>query len=135
LPQPSATALSTLSLHDALPILSITSKWMRSAPALTTASTSAPSRAKSADRIEGAIHAGIMGMLLQPVSRARASRYLSLVRAMVSGGTVGAGDCLLLERISRESRTHCLTNHVERQSAALAAIYHNGAHAGAACVL
>src|SRR5688572_20471600 len=33
----------------------MTSKWMRSAPAATTASTSSPSRAKSADRIDGAI--------------------------------------------------------------------------------
>ena len=36
--------------------LSITSKWMRSAPARTTASTSSPSRAKSAARRDGAIH-------------------------------------------------------------------------------
>src|SRR5215469_1837695 len=34
---------------------------MRSAPASSTASTSSPSRAKSADRIDGAIHAGSMG--------------------------------------------------------------------------
>src|SRR5579862_8741398 len=33
---------------------------MRSAPASSTASTSAPRRAKSADRIEGAIHASAM---------------------------------------------------------------------------
>src|SRR5213080_5624057 len=75
---------------------------MRSAPALTTASTSAPSRAKSADRIGGAIQAGIMGMLLQPVSRARASRYLSLVRAMISGGSLGPG----AEAPARDHRAH-----------------------------
>src|SRR5438105_593607 len=34
---------------------SITSMWMKSAPALSTASTSAPSRAKSADKIDGAM--------------------------------------------------------------------------------
>src|SRR4051794_41350833 len=33
----------------------MTSKWMRSAPAVSTASTSSPSRAKSAERIDGAI--------------------------------------------------------------------------------
>ena len=37
--------------------LSITSKWMRSAPARTTASTSSPRCAKSAERRDGAIHA------------------------------------------------------------------------------
>src|SRR5208282_5212766 len=38
---------------------------MRSAPASSTASTSAPRRAKSADRIEGAIHAADMGNSLR----------------------------------------------------------------------
>src|SRR5665213_638339 len=33
----------------------MTSKWMRSAPACRTASTSSPSRAKSAERMDGAI--------------------------------------------------------------------------------
>ena len=41
--------------------LSITSKWMRSAPARTTAATSSPRRAKSAERREGAIHAEACG--------------------------------------------------------------------------
>src|SRR5579862_9360716 len=39
----------------------MTSKWIRSAPAASTASTSSPRRAKSADRIEGAIQAFAMG--------------------------------------------------------------------------
>src|SRR6185503_11153597 len=40
----------------------MTSKWMRSAPAATTASTSSPSRAKSADRIDGAIQQSRIGL-------------------------------------------------------------------------
>src|SRR5262249_34360258 len=53
--------------------LSITSKWMRSAPAASTASTSSPSRAKSADRIDGAIHCsrlGSRGVVIRSASNA-----------------------------------------------------------------
>src|SRR5277367_3508586 len=38
---------------------SITSRWIQSAPAATTARTSSPSLAKSADRIEGAMITGL----------------------------------------------------------------------------
>src|SRR6185295_16489309 len=39
----------------------MTSKWIRSAPAASTASTSSPSRAKSAERIDGAIQCSLFG--------------------------------------------------------------------------
>src|SRR5580692_7207251 len=42
----------------------MTSKWMRSAPACMTASTSSPRRAKSADRMEGAIQLRSMFTIL-----------------------------------------------------------------------
>src|SRR5689334_15643783 len=106
-----------------------------SAPASSTASTSAPSLAKFADKIEGAIQAGCipMGLVYRPsahrdthyrwalnpdltygahlsrdrdatvqrVRRSNASRYFSLVRSMISGGSLGPGGRLSQSSVSR----------------------------------
>src|ERR1700733_6390687 len=50
----------------------MTSKWMRSAPACSTASTSSPRRAKSADRMEGAIQLVSIVLRILPASDAAA---------------------------------------------------------------
>jgi len=54
--------------------LSITSKWTTSAPAASDASTSAPSFAKSALKMEGAIKKSFSGMMSSIFTAERAAR-------------------------------------------------------------
>src|SRR5690606_24910147 len=57
--------------------LSITSKWTQSAPAARTWSTSSPSRAKSAERMDGAMTVGCMGPVypVPPIRRQKALHW------------------------------------------------------------
>src|SRR5487761_2243711 len=59
----------------------MTSKWTQSAPPASTELTSSPSRAKSADRIEGAMMASIFASL-SPHSAGRANRLVRLLNPL-----------------------------------------------------
>src|ERR1700719_5079572 len=61
----------------------MTSKWTTSAPAAMTASTSAPRRAKSAERIEGAIQCMRISLAHAPAGANRLVGGLNLLRALL----------------------------------------------------
>src|ERR1700688_2832022 len=61
----------------------MTSKWTRSAPASMTASTSAPRRAKSAERIEGAIQCMQISLAHAAAGANRLVGGLNLLRALL----------------------------------------------------